>query len=154
MTTARITTVAAEIATLIGGMTTAGGYHYNWGTINEHDAAHSRTYPCALIRYKTEGAVGGISGLCGMQNAEFTISVDYKINPTLTVQPEITADASLDSALADLLRLFGLYSVGYLPLSGEAFLSFKSSEKTSITTGNTYRPVQLVTKWNLYYHNS
>jgi hypothetical protein len=154
MAAARITTVAGEIATLIGGMTTAGGYHFTWGTINEHDAAHSRSYPCALIRYKTEGAVDGIAGIFGMQNAEFTITVDYKITPTLTVQPEITADASLDSALADLLRLFSINNTGYLPLSGEAFFSFKSSEKLSNPQGNTYRPVQLVTKWNLYYHNS
>lgn len=151
---ARITTVAAEIASLIGGMNTTGGYNFTWGTINEHDAAHSRAYPCALIRYKTEGAVDGIAGLYGMQNAEFTITVDYKITPSVTIQPEITADASLDSALADLLRLFSLNNTGYLPLSGEAFLSFKSSEKVSTRTGNTYRPVQLVTKWNLFYHNS
>jgi hypothetical protein len=150
---ARITTVAAEIATLIGGMTTANGYNYTWGTMNEPDAAHSRSYPCALIRYKTEGAVDGIAGLYGMQNAEFTITVDYKITPSVTIQPEITADAALDLALADLLRLFSLNNTGYLPLSGEAFLSFKSSEKVSNTKGNTYRPVQLVTKWNLFYHN-
>lgn len=154
MAAARITTIAGEIKTLIGAMTTAGGYNYNWGTMNEPDAAHPRTYPCALIRYKTEGAVEGIAGLYGMQNAEVTITVDYKITPTVTIQPEITADANLDSALADLLRLFGLNNVGYLPLSGEAFLSFKSSEKVNNTTGHTYRPVQLVTKWNLFYHNS
>jgi hypothetical protein len=79
--------------------------------------------------------------------------VDYKITPSVTIQPEITADAALDLALADLLRLFSLNNTGYLPLSGEAFLSFKSSEKVSNTKGNTYRPVQLVTKWNLFYHN-
>jgi hypothetical protein len=151
---ARITTVAAEIASLIGAMNTTGGYNFTWGTINEHDAAHSRAYPCALIRYKTEGAVDGIAGLYGMQNAEFTITVDYKITPSVTVQPEITADASLDNALADLLRLFSLNNTGYLPLSGEAIFSFKSAEKVNNPKGNTYRPVQLLTKWNLFYHNS
>jgi hypothetical protein len=150
---ARITTVAAEIKSLIGAMTTTAGYNYNWGTMNQHDAALVTAYPCALIRYKTEGAVDGIAGLFGMQDAEFTITVDYKITPTLTIQPEITADAALDSALADLLRLFGLNNTGYLPLSGEAFLSFKSCEKISIGTGNIYRPVQLKTVWNLFYHN-
>lgn len=154
MTTARITTIAGEIKTLIGGMTTAAGYAYTWGTMNEHDAARVSAYPCAVIRYKTEGAVDGIAGLYGMQNAEFIITVDYKIAPTLTVQPEQTADAALDSALADLLRLFSLNNTGYLPLSGEAFLSFKSSDKIVNGRGLSYRPVQLKTVWNLFYHNS
>jgi hypothetical protein len=152
---ARITTIAGEIATLISGMTTAGGYNYTWGTINQADRARVSSYPCALIRYNTESAVDGIAGLYGMQNAEFVISVDYKITPSVTVQPEFTADAALDNALADLLKLFSLNSTGYLPLSQEAVLSFKSSEKIpDKQRGNTYHPVTLVTKWNCYYHNS
>lgn len=151
---ARITTIAAEIATLIGGMKTSDGYTFTWGTINQADRARVSSYPCALIRYNTESAVDGIAGLYGMQNAEFVISVDYKITPTVTVQPEITADAALDSALADLLRLFSLNNTGYLPLSKEAVLSFKSSEKIPDKRGNTYHPVSLVTKWNCFYHNS
>jgi len=151
---ARATTIAGEIATLIGGMTTAGGYNYNWGTINQADRARVSTFPSAVIRYNTETAVDGIAGLYGMQNAEVTISVDYRITPTLTVQPEMTADSALDNCLADLSRLFSANNTGYLPLSKEAVLSFKSSEKVADKRGNTYHPTQLVTKWELFYHNS
>lgn len=150
---ARATTIAAEIASLIGAMTTGGGYNYTWVTVNKYDRAQISSFPSALIRYNTETAVDGIAGLYGMQNAEVTISVDYRITPTLTVQPEITADSSLDKALADLLRLFSLNNTGYLPLSGEAVLTFVSSEKIADKRGNTYHPTSLLTKWNLFYHN-
>lgn len=151
---ARATTIAGEIATIIGGLTTTGGYIYNWGTINRADRALVTSFPSAVIRYNTEEAVGGIAGLYGMQNCEVVISVDYRITPTLTVQPEMTADAALDNALADLLRAFSLNNTGYLPISKEAVLTFKSSEKVRDARGNTYHPTSLVTKWNLYYHNS
>jgi hypothetical protein len=152
--TARATTISGEIATIISGMTTVGGYNYTWGTINQADRARVSAYPCALIRYNTETAVEGINGLYGFQEAEVIISVDYRITPTLTVQPEITADSALDMALADLIKVFGANNTGYLPLSKEAVLSFKSSEKIPDKRGNTYHPTSLVTKWNLFYHNS
>jgi hypothetical protein len=154
MSNARITDIAAEIKSMIAGMTTAGGYHYTWGTINQPDDARVSAYPSAVIRYKTESAVDGIAGLYGMQEAEFTISVDYKITPVLTTQPEFTADGALDSALADLCKLFTMNSSGLLPLTGEAVISFKSSEKTNNNRGLSYRPTQLITKWKVFFHNS
>jgi len=154
MSAARITTIAGEIKSLIAGMTTAGGYHYTWGTLNQPDDARISAYPCAYIQYKTENAVDGIAGLYGMQNAEFTISVDYKITPTLTEQPEFTAGSALDKALADLCAVFSANSTGHLPLSQEAVISFKSSEKIANNRGLAHRPTQLVTKWNIYYHQS
>ena len=154
MTIARITTVAAEIKSMIAAMTTTGGYYYSWGTLNKSNAALVASYPCADIRYKTESAADGIAGLYGMQNAEFTISVDYKIAMTLTEQPEYTADAALDKALADLCSCFAANNTGLLPLSKEAVIEFKGSEKIYNNRGNAYRPVQLVTKWNVFYHNT
>lgn len=154
MADARITTIAAEIKTLIDAMSVAGGYHYNWATPNEPDKALQPAFPVANIRYYNETAADGINGIYGMQNAEFTITVDYKITPSATVKPEYTADAILDNCLADLRKLFQAQVGGYLPLSGEAVLTFKSSEKVVSSRGNTFRPVQLVTKWNCFYHNS
>jgi hypothetical protein len=151
---ARLTTIAGEIGTLIDAMTTTGGYNYNWPAVNEVDAARMGTFPNAIVRYKTTEASGGVAGLYGMQDAEFVIEVHYKITPSTTTKPEFTANAALDNALADLIRLFSLNVTGYLPLSQEAVLSFKSSEKVDNNNQSTYMPTKLVTRWNCFYHSS
>jgi len=152
---ARITTIAGEIAAMIDAMATTGGYNYNWSNVNEPDAAQKKTFPSAVVRYKGESAAEGTSPtLYGFQNAEFSIEVEQKIAPSVTFKPEFTSDDALDKCLADLRKCFAQNLSGYLPLSKEAVITFVSSEKVENTRGNTYRPVKLVTKWNVFYHNA
>jgi hypothetical protein len=154
MASARLTTIAAEIASLIDAMTTQGGYYYAWATPNVTDAARRTAWPLAVIEYTKDEAVDGIDGLYGFHNAEFIITVDNKITPSTTTQPALTANDALDKALADLQKLFHSNNTGYLPLSGEAVIRYVSSEKIKGTRQNTYHPVRLVTTWNVFYHNS
>jgi hypothetical protein len=152
---ARITTIAGEIATLIDGMTTAGGYNYNWSQLNEPDKAHQKTWPSAVVRYRKFSRADGIEALYGMYNAEIIITVENKITPSTTVKPEFTADAALDNCLADLTKLFGANSItGYFPLSKEAFISFVSAEKINTSRNDTYFPTKLETVWNVFFHNT
>lgn len=151
---ARITTIAGEIKSIIDALTTTGGYNYNWSTFNETDRALITTFPLAIIRYKSDAAADGIAGYYGFSNAEFEITVENTITPSATVKPEFTADEVLDKALSDLMTAFTQNTLGYFPVSGQSFLSYKSSEKVTNTRGNTYRPVKLITKWNCFYHSN
>jgi hypothetical protein len=152
---ARITTITGEIATLIDGMTTAGGYNYNWSQLNEPDKALQTSWPSAIVRYRKFSKADGIEGLYGMCNAEITITIDQKITPSASVKPEFTADAALDNCLSDLMKLFGTNSItGYFPLSKEAFLSFVSAEKINTQRNDTFFPTKLETVWNCYFHNT
>ena len=150
---ARITDIAAEIKTIIDALTVAGGYNYDWSTFNETDLALNNTFPLANIRYNSDTATDGIAGYYGFSNAEFTITVEQTITPSATVKPEFTADAALDKGLADLQKAFRQNTLGYFPLTGQSFFSYKSSEKIANTRGSTYRPVKLVTKWNCFYNS-
>lgn len=153
MADARLTTIAGEVKTLIDSMTVVGGYHYDWSELNETDAAQRTAWPSAVIRYKTcDADSSSINALYGFANAEFTIECDYKITPSTTDKPEFTADGKLDSAFADLMKLFTQNNTGLLPLSKEAVITFKNSEKVDNKNQSTYRPTKLVTKWNVFYH--
>jgi hypothetical protein len=107
-----------------------------------------------VIEYRSEEAVDGIDGLYGFVNAEFTITVDNNITLSTTTHPWLTANEALDKCLSDLLKLFRGNNTGYLPISGEAVISYKSSEKVKVTRQNSHSPVKLVTVWNVMYHNS
>jgi hypothetical protein len=150
-----MTTIAGEIKTLIDGMTVLGGYYYDWSNINEPDSALKTTWPSAVIRYNKETAADGtIPSLYGFQNCEITIEVEGKISPSTTVKPEFTADGYFDNALSDLISVLSLTNnTGYMPLSGEAVISFVSSEKIKSKRGDTYHPSKLITTWNVFYHN-
>lgn len=153
-TVSRLTQIAAEIKTLIGSMTIAGGYYNNWGSINKIDAALATAWPRAEISYELQEAGGDLSHYYGMLNAEFTIEVEPKIIPSGTVNSVLDVNAYMDTALADLIKLF-FQNNGYLPLSGEAVVTFKSAERErDLAAGDVFRPGKLVTKWNVHYHNS
>jgi hypothetical protein len=151
----RLTQIAAEIKTMIEGMTIAGGYYNNWGDCNILDAALRKNWPHAFISYQLQQPGTDLSHYYGMLNAEFTIEVEPKIVPSGTVNSVLDSDAYMDTVLADLVRLFLTNTdYSYLPLSGEAVMSFKEATRQNLRNGDVFRPGKLITKWNVHYHNS
>ena len=157
MANPRIYNIIQEIESLIDSMTIVGGYNYDWPRPSDYtDRARYSTFPASFVRYKSERiAESNIAVLYGFQNAEILIEIEYKITPGTSVNPKFTADLYLDKALADLRKLFRQSDAsGYLPLSGEAVMSFVSSEKEDIERNDSHRPVKLITTWDVFYHNS
>lgn len=151
--TTRLTEIAAEIAIMVAGIRIADGYYNDWGSVNKQDAARATAWPRAEIRYQSQVPGGGLSHYYGMLNAEFIIEIEPKITPSGTVDSVLDADAYMDTALADLLKM-SLGNNGYLALSGEAVLTFKDARRETVKNGDVYRPGKLITKWNVHYHNS
>jgi len=48
-----LTQIETNMQTLIEGMTVAGGYNYNWGTVNQRDYAKCK-FPSAVIDLEPE----------------------------------------------------------------------------------------------------
>jgi hypothetical protein len=155
---ARLTTLMAEIKSAIAAMTTVGGYNLNWssGLGNEPDAsllsATQETVNYHVMYGEEEN--GDDIGKYGMSNIEVIIEVTPKIAPSATANPLVTADSYLDSALADLRKCFLQNNTGWLPLTKEAVLTYKTATREVNKRETNYMPKKLITTWNLYYHNT
>jgi PKD repeat protein len=59
----------------------------------------------------------------------------------------------MDTALTDLVKLV-LQNNGYLVLSKEAVMMFRSAVREDLRSGDVHRPGKLVVVWNVHYHNA
>lgn len=153
---ARLTTIAADIATGIGQITTAAGYGVTWGSVNQPDQALV-TYPSAMIIYGGEQpiqALGLAPGATGVfRNVEFKIIIRVALSSTAAV-PIYSIDAQLDTALRALSKRMAKFIDGSAPgtyLGVDAFIEFAGAEREISRSGDVYIPSDLITRWNVKY---
>ena len=127
MPTPLVTLISAEIASLLDGMTTAGGYYFDWDCVNPSMFDHTRitSYPCACVELLREVNNDNLDGI----NAQmYENDLEYKIDTF--VQVDISAldpeespmdyiDTEIHKVVADVKKLFGSYPG--MCVSGKAF---------------------------------
>ena len=85
-----LTTVESNMVSLIEAMDTANAYNYDWGTADQHDAAHMR-FPAAYIELEPEEE--NLDGPNGAHAGAYMNRTTYKI----TVHGEIDGETTLNS---------------------------------------------------------
>jgi len=146
----RLTTIAAELADLLGTITEANGYGYNFGSVNEIDGAH-RVEPSAEITYAQEDPVSEASGYYGFAAAQFEIRLRGSLS-AIPDAPFYKIDAELDTILRDVKQvLLRASTPNTLPLSIETVIQYNGFTKETDTNGDMFRPKSLLTKWTVKY---
>ena len=109
-----LTTIRQQMAILIGGMTTTGGYNYNWQSVNVLDYSLQPTpgtqpFPRSEIYCfeENQDSKGGRDTQAYSNVAKFTIRVACEL-PQQTTNPLFDIDPYLDLAVDDLKMLFGV----------------------------------------------
>ena len=99
--TAIKTTIVSTLTTAFGLMTTAAGYNFTWGDLDDYDPA-SRVYPCAFFSYNEEDGVDEDDNSVEHYTNYFDFIVRIIVNNTINV------DTSLNNAEDDFKRLLAL----------------------------------------------
>jgi hypothetical protein len=108
-----LTNIEAAIASLIGGMTTAGGYNFNWGTANVEDLAKvddAQGFPVGVVYLEPEET--NLDDPDGMDSRAYTNEAAFRVRVVGRMEEEETspvfeANKMLNKALDDLKKLFG-----------------------------------------------
>lgn len=146
-----LTTIESNIATLIQGMTIAGGYNYDWGESNVVDTAKISVFPNAqiyLIDIDNQDDVDtGAHSQSYRQLGTFRIVVRGKL-ASVASKPKNAINAEHNDALDDLLKLFGNnYSID----SSCDVIFFRRAVRDEQQSGDVYSDSDLVTSWDIYY---
>lgn len=102
------TNIRANVATLISGITEAGGYNYDWGSVNQSNPALT-TYPCASVYLGAEEAEDDSNQSFAdsyMCRASMRIVVDVKV-PAPSSPIDFSSDTYIDDAIDDIKRVIG-----------------------------------------------
>jgi hypothetical protein len=145
-----LTQIETNTAALIAAMTTAGGYNYNWETVNEEDLAKGE-FPRACIYLEPEETniddANGISGNAYTNEAFFRIRVAGRLAEEKST-PMFEINKILNKALDDLKKLFGTnYSLGGVC----DWIWYKSSTRLPMKSGDIFIPKELDTFWLVRY---
>jgi hypothetical protein len=102
------TKIRANVSALIAGMRVSGGYHSDWGSINQMNPALS-TFPCAIVTLGPEqseeddNSSYADSYRCA---AEMSIEINVKA-PAISSPVNISVDTIIDNAMGDIKRVIG-----------------------------------------------
>jgi len=113
-----LTDIYDEIATLIGGMTTGGGYNFTWDStsVNPKDFdmveaiqsgdAFSDIFPVTLVHYGEEVVEKPSMNQLAANGQSYTNDIDFKIEVRVGASDVNTADQEINKAVSDLKKLF------------------------------------------------
>lgn len=146
-----LTTIETNIATLIQGMTIAGGYNFDWGESNVVDAALVAVFPNAQIYLldidNQDDVDTGAHAQSYRQLGTFRIVVRGKL-ASVSSKPKFAIHPEHNDALDDLLKLFGNnYSID----SSCDVIFFRRASRDENQSGDVYSDSDLITSWDIYY---
>jgi hypothetical protein len=150
---ARLTSIATQLSTILAGLTTANGYSFDFGSINEADPA-LQSFPSAIITYTDEvNAFGRGEGLSyySYADAEFQIKVRCELSVTEGA-PLHAIDAEYDTVVSAMKQAFAAI-LGVLPLDFEAVVSYRGFRKENDIGGDAFSPGSIITTWGVRYQN-
>lgn len=153
---ARLTTIASDLATAIGQITTIAGYGVTWGSVNQPDQA-LQTYPSAVISYKsetnTEASAIAPGSIYVQTEAQFEVLIRVALTSTASV-PNYTVDAALDTALSALKRRFRKFFDGSAPgtsIGVDSYMEYTGYERVVEKSGDVFQPGDVQTRWTVKY---
>lgn len=146
-----ITDIENKAKTLIEGMTTAGGYNFDWGTVNEFDMT-LQTFPSAEIFItridNLDLSNGGIHSNAYENEAFFEIRVRNQLS-TETNDPNRNINTEFNKALDDLLEVFGLHTA--VQDAGAQYFMFNGMRREYENQGDRFIPGVMITTWRARY---
>jgi hypothetical protein len=154
MTTPILDNIETTMSTLIAGMTTTGGYNFNWSIVNEEDDAIGN-FPRAIINPRDSLAdkeqnmdtVAGIGSRDYTNEVLFTVLVAGEM-AAFGVNSNFTFRSVLRKAQDDLKRLFGINNQlgGYCDN-----ILYAASQIEPIKKNDVMSPLQLRTVFKIIY---
>jgi len=144
-----LTTIRQTMALLIGGMTTATGYNFNWGAINNRNYAIGN-FPRAEIYCGEENIdeKDGVSSQDYTNDANFEIRVAGKLI-TSSVNPLFDIDNTFDMAIDDLKQLFGYNNNVSGTCTEIMYKGFKRTESSG--SGDQFIPAKVTVRFKVTY---
>jgi hypothetical protein len=145
-----LTNFETNIATLIDGMTTVGGYNYNWPAPNQPDAALT-DYPRAqiiVIREENTDSENGSGAMYLTNTVVFEIIVDMRLS-TESYTPTRAINAEYNKALDDLKKLLCNNPHVTDTLTG---LMYRGMERIIDKSGDIITPGRMITRWEGQYY--
>lgn len=141
----------STMETLIAAMTTAGGYNYDWGTVNNEDMAQT-TYPFAVIELEPEETnlddPNGAHAGAYQNEAMFKITAKHQLSSEQAL-PKNAIKIVLLKMLDDLKKLFGInyYVGGYV----DVIMYRRSTWVEDTPSADRFVPLRLESWWAVRY---
>jgi len=145
-----LTQIEAAMKALIESTTVAGGYNYEWGTVNQPDLARC-TYPTAEIILSSEVNLDEVEGAHAnayMNEAEFLIRVTGENAAEDADSPVYAINAIHNLALDDLKKLFG---TNYSLSDTADMIMYQGMQRVTSTAGDIFVPGHIETTWMVRY---
>jgi hypothetical protein len=150
------TDIRKAIATQIEGMTTIGGYNYDWtSSAFNRDLALS-TFPNFYLRIPTEESLDFDTGLTNAQAYDNICQVDIIVhtkNSDSAIDPQWTNEDELELAEEDLKKLFADSGQQGSPLGnvGASSFMYMGYETEYFESNDIFVPQKRIFKFRLQY---
>lgn len=146
--TPKITSMLAVMASGVAGLRVAGGYHYDWGTVNNEDEVQC-TYPAASIMFAGETRVDNTDM---SDSGEYTNRVAVQISSTNLIALDGNPFYKVDETLAKMLWDLKRYFLKNFHLTGTCeLISYVSSTKEAVPQKDILLPARLLSVWSIRY---
>ena len=153
--------IKEEIYNIVGTMTIANGYNYDWETVRRYDAYTMETTNCVFSLHYPEEEAFVEDATDEMPPPTMTRSlvrsVEFKCKPisdALDVDTEDVIDENndaLDKAFEDITKAFYSDTLGSCNL-GVKKVEFTEAVKEPISSKGAYYPFLLSANFRIYYH--
>lgn len=148
---ALLTTIEANMKTLISGLRITDGYTFDWGEANVEDAALVSVFPSPLIYLVDVDNLDDVDTGAHSQSYHQMATFRIVIRGKVTVEPAIPKFAinpTHNDALDDLLKLFG----NNLSINDACdVIFFRRMERDNQLSGDVFKASELITAWDVYY---
>ena len=145
-----LTLIEAAMASTISGLTTGGGYHYNWGTSNQEDKVLQDADMVAEIYLTNEDNLDepdGVDANSYLNSAFFEIRVQSTMDD-LTDKPIWDVNAYHNKVIYDLKRAFG---INYHLSNNANSIMYRTHRRENLPNGDLFTPGVVVSTWRVDY---
>lgn len=145
-----INSIYGQIKTNISGLTVAGGYSSDWGTVNEYDF-NKMTFPAAVVTLPDEESNQDEAFGVHAQAYTNVVPIYIQIYDALATQetyPEDEIKLAYWQDLDDLKKIFGTDFF----LGGHADrIMYRTAKFIKSRSGDIFTPATMMTRWDVYY---
>jgi hypothetical protein len=142
-----MTNIETAIKTAIDGMTTTGGYNYNWNGVPQPDAGLASFPNVTDIMIEGEREMGTGESQVYSNEVDILIPVQGVLSSAAD-NPNYSINAEHNKASDDLKKLFG---TNYHITNTVDRIMWQSNEREVKLNGDVFMPGVLLTRWKLYY---
>lgn len=138
----RLTEIKTEIGALLSAITTANGFSFNFGTVNQPDRAKVVSFPSANIKLKSETPASDIAVHHGYDVCLIEIELFCRMSAVNTV-PLQSYDIDVDTVITAIKKKFRA-NLGSLPITGDGILRYKGWRIDDSVAGDVFAPYKVI----------